>query len=172
MPLLLELNTTVKNLSAVASQITAAVENVLRKVGSAQDVLNYNISQIVKTESRAFIDCQLEIFLTFVHWANQTITEKVGRCGPAAAAVDRSEELLCKHLVESLNAFWLSLGWCMIFLIPSIIFSVKLAKYYRRMKYSDVYENNNFMMNPFPKAHLKPELLEMEKQPPFTYVHN
>uniref|UniRef100_A0A671PIX8 Prominin 2 n=1 Tax=Sinocyclocheilus anshuiensis TaxID=1608454 RepID=A0A671PIX8_9TELE len=172
MPLLLELNTTVKNLSAVASQITAAVENVLRKVGSAQDVLNYNISQIVKTESRAFIDCQLEIFLTFVHWANQTITEKVGRCGPAAAAVDRSEELLCKHLVESLNAFWLSLGWCMIFLIPSIIFSVKLAKYYRRMTYSDVYENNNFMMNPFPKAHLKPELLEMEKQPPFTYVHN
>uniref|UniRef100_A0A673NH61 Prominin 2 n=1 Tax=Sinocyclocheilus rhinocerous TaxID=307959 RepID=A0A673NH61_9TELE len=140
MPLLLELNTTVKNLSAVASQITAAVENVLRKVGSAQDVLNYNISQIVKTESRAFIDCQLEIFLTFVHWANQTITEKVGRCGPAAAAVDRSEELLCKHLVESLNAFWLSLGWCMIFLIPSIIFSVKLAKHYRRMKYSDVYE--------------------------------
>uniref|UniRef100_A0A671PEP9 Prominin 2 n=1 Tax=Sinocyclocheilus anshuiensis TaxID=1608454 RepID=A0A671PEP9_9TELE len=140
MPLLLELNTTVKNLSAVASQITAAVENVLRKVGSAQDVLNYNISQIVKTESRAFIDCQLEIFLTFVHWANQTITEKVGRCGPAAAAVDRSEELLCKHLVESLNAFWLSLGWCMIFLIPSIIFSVKLAKYYRRMTYSDVYE--------------------------------
>ncbi|XP_052468903.1 prominin-1-A-like isoform X2 [Carassius gibelio] len=139
-PLLMELNTTVKNLSAVASQITSAVENVLRKVGSAQDVLNYNISQIVKAESRAFIDCQLEIFLAFVHWANQTITEKVGRCGPAAAAVDRTEELFCKHLVESLNAFWLSLGWCMMFLIPSIIFSVKLAKYYRRMKYLDAYE--------------------------------
>uniref|UniRef100_A0A672R8D6 Prominin-1-A-like n=1 Tax=Sinocyclocheilus grahami TaxID=75366 RepID=A0A672R8D6_SINGR len=119
-------------------------------------------------ESRAFIDCQLKIFQTFIQWTNQTITERVGRCGPAAAAVDRSEELICKHLVESLNAFWLSLGWCMMFLIPSIIFSVKLAKYYRRMKYSDVYENNNFMMNPFPKAHLKPELLENGKQPPFT----
>ncbi|XP_016341412.1 prominin-2 [Sinocyclocheilus anshuiensis] len=168
MPLLLELNTTVKNLSVVASQITAAVENVSQKVAYAQDVLNVNISQIVKTESRAFIDCQLKIFQTFLHWANQTITERVGRCRPAAAAVDRSEELVCKHLVESLNAFWLSLGWCMMFLIPSIIFSVKLAKYYRRMKYSDVYENNNFMMNPFPKAHLNPELLENGKQPPFT----
>ncbi|XP_016367120.1 prominin-1-A-like [Sinocyclocheilus rhinocerous] len=168
MPLLLELNTTVKNLSVVASQITAAVKNVFQKVDYAQEVLNFKISQIVKTESRAFIDCQLKIFQTFLHWANQTITERVGRCGPAAAAVDRSEELVCKHLVESLNAFWLSLGWCMMFLIPSIIFSVKLAKYYRRMKYSDVYENNNFMMNPFPKAHLKPELLENGKQPPFT----
>ncbi|XP_050982648.1 prominin-2 [Labeo rohita] len=169
MPLLLELNTTIKNLSAVASQITAAVDSLLKKVGYAQDVLNYNISQIVKTESKSFIDCQLEIFKAFVHWANQTITEKVGRCRPAAAAIDRSEELLCKHLVESLNAFWLSLGWCMMFLIPSIIFSVKLAKYYRRMKYSDAYENNNFMMNPFPKVHLKPEL---EKSPPFAYAHN
>uniref|UniRef100_A0A8C1A968 Prominin 2 n=2 Tax=Cyprinus carpio TaxID=7962 RepID=A0A8C1A968_CYPCA len=168
MPLLRELNTTVKNLSVEASQITATVENVFKKVGYAQDVLKYKISQIVKTESRAFIDCQLKIFQTFLQWANQTITEKVGRCGPAAAAVDRSEELVCKHLVESLNAFWFSLGWCMMFLIPSIIFSVKLAKYYRRMKYSDSYENNNFMMNPFPKAHLKPELLENGKQPPLT----
>ncbi|KAK2896787.1 hypothetical protein Q8A67_011275 [Cirrhinus molitorella] len=164
MPLLLELNTTIKNLSTVASQITAVVDNVLKNVAYAQDVLNYNISQIVKTESKAFIDCQVEIFQAFAHWAYQTITERVGSCGPAAAAIDRSEELLCKHLVESLNAFWLSLGWCMMFLIPSIIFSVKLAKYYRRMKYSDVYENNNFMMNPFPKVHLKPELLE--KPPP------
>ncbi|XP_026079676.1 prominin-1-A-like [Carassius auratus] len=144
------------------------MENVFKEVGYAQDVLNYNISKIVQTESRAFVDCQIKIFQTFLYWANQTITEKVGRCGPAAAAVDRSEELVCKHLVESLNAFWLSLGWCMMFLIPSIIFSVKLAKYYRRMKYSDAYENNNFMMNPFPKAHLKPELLGNGKQPHFT----
>ncbi|XP_067242479.1 prominin-2 isoform X2 [Chanodichthys erythropterus] len=140
MPLLLELNATIKNLSTVASQINATVENVLQKVGFAQDVLNYNISQIVKTESISFIDCQLKIFVAYVQWANQTITERVGRCGPAAAAIDRSVDLLCKHLVGSLNAFWFSLGWCMIFLIPSIIFSVKLAKYYRRMKYSDVYE--------------------------------
>ncbi|XP_052427635.1 prominin-2 [Carassius gibelio] len=168
MPLLKELNSTVKNLSEEASQITAAMENVFKEVGYAQDVLNYNISKIVQTESRAFVDCQIKIFQTFLYWANQTITEKVGRCGPAAAAVDRSEELVCKHLVESLNAFWLSLGWCMMFLIPSIIFSVKLAKYYRRMKYSDAYENNNFMMNPFPKAHLKPELLGNGKQPHFT----
>ncbi|KAK7140282.1 hypothetical protein R3I94_012785 [Phoxinus phoxinus] len=166
MPLLLELNATIKNLSAVALQINATVENVLTNVGYAQDVLNYNISQIVKHESLSFIDCQLKIFQAYVSWANQTITERLGRCGPVAAALDRSVDLLCKHLVGSLNAFWFSLGWCMIFLIPSIIFSVKLAKYYRRMKYSDVYENNNIKMHSFPKAQLKPELLENEIQPP------
>ncbi|CAI9616261.1 unnamed protein product [Staurois parvus] len=41
------------------------------------------------------------------------------------------------------NAYWFSLGWCTIFFIPSIILSVKLAKYYRRMKTSDVYDAPN-----------------------------
>ncbi|XP_009305684.1 prominin-2 isoform X1 [Danio rerio] len=164
MPLLLELNSTINNLSAVASQINASVQNVLQNVGYAQEILNYNISQIVRAESKVFVDCQMKIFLAYIQWANQTITGNVGRCRPAAAAIDRTENLLCKHLVGSLNAFWFSLGWCMLFLIPSIILSVKLAKYYRRMKYSDVYENNNLPMHPFPKANLKPEFVENAKQ--------
>jgi len=37
------------------------------------------------------------------------------------------------------NAFWFSLGWCTFFLLPSIILSVRLAKFYRRMDIADVY---------------------------------
>lgn len=37
------------------------------------------------------------------------------------------------------NAFWFSLGWCTIFLLPSIILAVRLAKFYRRMHFADVY---------------------------------
>uniref|UniRef100_A0A8D3C8H8 Prominin 1 b n=1 Tax=Scophthalmus maximus TaxID=52904 RepID=A0A8D3C8H8_SCOMX len=38
------------------------------------------------------------------------------------------------------NTFWFGLGACAIFMIPSIIFSIKLAKYYRRMDTEDVFE--------------------------------
>ena len=37
------------------------------------------------------------------------------------------------------NGFWLALGWCLLFFIPSIIVAVKLAKYFRRMDYSTGY---------------------------------
>lgn len=37
------------------------------------------------------------------------------------------------------NAFWFSLGWCTLFLLPSIILAVRLAKFYRRMDVADVY---------------------------------
>ncbi|KAJ0067178.1 hypothetical protein NL108_012906, partial [Boleophthalmus pectinirostris] len=120
--------------------LQATVGEVLRSVGVAQDFFNKNATQIVKTESGHFLDCQLEYFMAFADFAKNTITQEMGRCGPVAGAVDSAEIIVCSNMVESLNAFWFSLGWCMIFLIPSIILTIKLAKYYRKMKYTDVFE--------------------------------
>ncbi|XP_008280627.1 prominin-2 [Stegastes partitus] len=153
-PQLENLNSTIKILQSTAEKINGTVGEVLSKVGAAQDFLNTNTTQIVKTESRQFLDCQLEYFITYADWANLTITQEVGRCEPVARAVDSAETILCAYMVESLNAFWFSLGWCMIFFIPSIIFSIKLAKYYRRMKDSDVFENH-IIMNHIPRAQMK-----------------
>ncbi|XP_074501870.1 prominin-2 [Sebastes fasciatus] len=153
-PQLENLNSTISSLGSKADKINGTVGEVLSNVGAAQDFLNTNTTQIVKTESRKFLDCQLGYFIVYADWANVTITQQVGRCGPVAAAVDSAEIILCSHIVESLNAFWFSLGWCLIFFIPSIIFSIKLAKYYRRMKYSDVYDDH-LMMNHIPRAQMK-----------------
>lgn len=153
-PQLENLNLTIESLRAIAEKINGTVGEVLSKVGVAQDFLNTNATQILKTESRKFLDCQLGYFIAYADYANLTITQQVGRCGPVAGAVDTVEMILCSHIVESLNAFWFSLGWCMIFFIPSIIFSVKLAKYYRKMKTSDVYDNL-IIMNHIPRAQMK-----------------
>ncbi|XP_036430141.1 prominin-2 [Colossoma macropomum] len=153
-PLMEQLKSTVERLSVQSSQVNGTVEDVLQKVSYAQDFLNNNTTQIVKSKTREFIDSQMGILTKFAEWANYTITEQVGRCGLVAAAVDTAENLVCTKLVDSVNAFWFSLGWCMVFLIPSIIFSVKLAKFYRRMKHTDVYENR-IMMHPIPRANMK-----------------
>uniref|UniRef100_A0A8C5BWI8 Prominin 1 b n=1 Tax=Gadus morhua TaxID=8049 RepID=A0A8C5BWI8_GADMO len=42
--------------------------------------------------------------------------------------------------VKSSNTFWFGLGGCLVLLIPSIILSVKLSKYYRRMDTEDVFD--------------------------------
>lgn len=38
-------------------------------------------------------------------------------------------------LFTTQNGFWFSIGFCLLFFIPAIIFNVKLAKHYRRMTY-------------------------------------
>uniref|UniRef100_A0A8C5CI22 Prominin 1 b n=1 Tax=Gadus morhua TaxID=8049 RepID=A0A8C5CI22_GADMO len=43
--------------------------------------------------------------------------------------------------VKSSNTFWFGLGGCLVLLIPSIILSVKLSKYYRRMDTEDVFDD-------------------------------
>lgn len=153
-PQVVNLNSTIKSLHSIAEKINGMVGEVLSNVGAAQDFLEKNTTQIVKTESRKFLDCQMGYFIMYADWANLTITQQVGRCGPVAGALDTVDTILCSNLVESLNAFWFSLGWCMIFLIPSIIFSIKLAKYYRKMKYSDVFDDH-IIMNHIPRAQMK-----------------
>ncbi|XP_072534195.1 prominin-2 [Salminus brasiliensis] len=153
-PLVWQLRSKIESISGNVSQINGTVKDVLQKVSFAQDFLNNNATQIVKSKTSGFIDDQLGVLTAFATWANQTITDQVGRCGPVAAAVNTAENLVCTQIVDSLNAFWFSLGWCMVFLIPSIIFSVKLAKFYRRMKYTDVYENH-IIMDHIPRANLK-----------------
>ncbi|MEQ2188647.1 hypothetical protein GOODEAATRI_017119 [Goodea atripinnis] len=153
-PQVKNLNSSIKSLQSTTEKINGTVGEVLSKVAAAQDFLNTNTTQIVKTESRRFLDCQVDYFTSYADWATIMVTQEVGRCKPVARAVDSVEVVLCVNMVESLNAFWFSLGWCLMFFIPSIIFSIKLAKYYRRMKYSDCFDNH-IVMNHIPRAQIK-----------------
>lgn len=40
--------------------------------------------------------------------------------------------VLCLFCLILQNAFWFSLGWCLFFFVPCLIFAVKLAGLYRR----------------------------------------
>ncbi|MEQ2281145.1 hypothetical protein AMECASPLE_027354, partial [Ameca splendens] len=153
-PQVKNLNSSIKSLQSTTETINGTVGEVLSKVAAAQDFLNTNTTQIVKTESRRFLDCQVDYFTAYADWATIMVTQEVGRCKPVARAVHSVEVVLCVNMVESLNAFWFSLGWCLMFFIPSIIFSIKLAKYYRRMKYSDCFDNH-IVMNHIPRAQIK-----------------
>uniref|UniRef100_A0A8C1J437 Prominin 1a n=1 Tax=Cyprinus carpio TaxID=7962 RepID=A0A8C1J437_CYPCA len=56
------------------------------------------------------------------------------------------------------NTFWFGLGCSTLFLLPSIILSVKLAKFYRRMDTEDVYDDipTYDTMTRFPRASAPP----------------
>ncbi|KAM9804206.1 prominin-2 [Neosynchiropus ocellatus] len=139
-PLLERLKSAMTGLETTINGLNGSVADLLRNVDATQTFLNTQTSPIVKTESQEFLKCQIGYIVAYLNWARLAITEQVGQCGPVANAVDSVETVLCSNLTQSLNAFWFSLGWCTVFFIPSIILTIKLAKYYRRMKYSDVHE--------------------------------
>ncbi|XP_038677380.1 prominin-2 [Scyliorhinus canicula] len=150
MPNIEILKENIKNLQANSSQIQVNGNATLSKVDSAQTFLHTKALGIIKNESKIFLDCQFDYLIAYVNWTKTMITENLARCRPVADAFDSVETIACSYFLDSLNAFWFSLGWSTIFFIPSIIFAVKLAKFYRRMKTSDLYDNGDsqFEMNP------------------------
>ncbi|NXG17394.1 PRM1A protein, partial [Grallaria varia] len=140
-----------KNIHAVqsgAAQLEEQTRVVLDKVSKTQEFLERETPDIIKNETWAFLKQLFDFFETYISWAKSKLTEDVARCKPLAQTLDNVEVIGCNYLADSLNAFWFSLGWCTLFLLPSIILAVRLAKFYRRMDIADVYRNEEFEMPP------------------------
>uniref|UniRef100_A0A665TGX3 Prominin 1 b n=1 Tax=Echeneis naucrates TaxID=173247 RepID=A0A665TGX3_ECHNA len=96
-------------------------------------------------------DTVIYFFVTCVQ-----LTAEVAQCKPISNLVDSMEIVSCSFIIDSVNTFWFGLGGCCILLIPSIIFSIKLAKYYRRMDTEDVFEDSPYNDTLFPRASAPP----------------
>ncbi|XP_078499738.1 prominin-1-A-like [Lissotriton helveticus] len=136
----------ITDLQATTRQIPGSVSSTLSTVNSTQIFIDTQAAQVISRESRIFMDTIMGYFNSYIRWANTTLRYNAARCGPIGQAANSTYVMACDYIVDTLNAFWFSLGWCTIFLLPSVILTVKLAKYYRRMKSSDVYENNGLEM--------------------------
>uniref|UniRef100_A0A8C8R8J7 Prominin-1-A-like n=1 Tax=Pelusios castaneus TaxID=367368 RepID=A0A8C8R8J7_9SAUR len=140
------LNRSIQTLQATTPPVPGLVNDTLQRMEDTQTFLDTRAAEIIRNESQAFLQTLISYFDSYVAWANRTLTEEVGRCRPAAKSVDVAATIVCNYVVDSLNGFWFSLGWCTIFLLPSIILAVRLAKFYRRMKITDIYEGDREAM--------------------------
>ncbi|NXY78623.1 PRM1A protein, partial [Glareola pratincola] len=123
----------------------------LDKANKAQEFLERETANIIKNETWAFLEELLDFFETYISWAKSRLREDVARCKPIAQTLDNVEVITCDYILDSLNAFWFSLGWCTVFLLPSIILAVRLAKFYRRMDIADVYRPPAFDLYKIPR---------------------
>uniref|UniRef100_A0A8D3DJR2 Prominin 1 b n=1 Tax=Scophthalmus maximus TaxID=52904 RepID=A0A8D3DJR2_SCOMX len=107
-------------------------------------------------ETKGYMQSLVGYFKQYTEWVKNSLTAEVAQCKPISNIVDSMEIVGCSFLVDSVNTFWFGLGACAIFMIPSIIFSIKLAKYYRRMDTEDVFEDSPYGDTLFPRASAPP----------------
>ncbi|NXQ82367.1 PRM1A protein, partial [Nyctibius grandis] len=146
--LLQSLKENIYSVQSRAAQLEAQTKAALDKVSETQEFLEKETANIIKNETWAFLEEMLDFFQTYISWAKSGLTRDVARCKPVAQTLDNVETITCDYILDSLNAFWFSLGWCTFFLLPSIIVAVRLAKFYRRMNIADVYRSEALEMPP------------------------
>ncbi|KAL8187470.1 UNVERIFIED_CONTAM: hypothetical protein K2H54_049267 [Gekko kuhli] len=134
------LNRSILQLNTSLSQIPELVNSTVTQAENFN--MKEPLKEVVENATLNFAHDVLDYFEVYLDWVKGTITGEVARCGPVAGTFDAANTIVCSYIVDAWNAFWFSLGWCTIFLLPSVILAVRLAKFYRRMRMDNVYEDN------------------------------
>ncbi|XP_041789031.1 prominin 1 b isoform X1 [Chelmon rostratus] len=141
------LSQSIKQLQRMSSDLPVKVTNILSAIDAAEYLITHNASHVVKQETKGYIQSLVGYFKQYTDWVKNSLTAEVAQCKPISNLVDSMEIVACSFIMDSVNTFWFGLGGCCVLLIPSIIFSVKLAKYYRRMDTEDVFEDGQESWN-------------------------
>uniref|UniRef100_A0A493T479 Prominin 1 n=1 Tax=Anas platyrhynchos platyrhynchos TaxID=8840 RepID=A0A493T479_ANAPP len=137
------LNQSIRLLKRTSSELMVKVKNVVSAVNAAQLLINNNASLVIVQETKKYMDTIVGYFEQYIDWVKESIAMEVAACKPIANVIDTAVDIfLCSYVTDSVNTFWFGLGGSSIFLIPAIIFAVKLSKYYRRMDTEDVYDDS------------------------------
>lgn len=131
------LMTRVNGLKQNSISANNSLYNIKEELIFAQDVVMKNGSEIVREVLIRFADRILKIWDSFVIYVKDLVDNKIAKCRPITDLYNYLVIDMSCGVIDSYNAFWFGLGWCLFFLVLNLCFAVKLAKYFRRMKYSD-----------------------------------
>uniref|UniRef100_A0A8C7W6Q9 Prominin 1a n=1 Tax=Oncorhynchus mykiss TaxID=8022 RepID=A0A8C7W6Q9_ONCMY len=158
------LNQSIRLLERTASDLIRnnKITDVLKTIEAAQYLISQNATHVAIQETEKYKQTIVGYFRQYIEWVRTSLTMEVAACKPFSNIVDTVEIVACSFLVDSLNTFWFGLGCCALFLLPSIILSVKLAKFYRRMDTEDVYDDIPAYdtMTRFPRASAPPRHID------------
>ncbi|NXR25356.1 PROM2 protein, partial [Cinclus mexicanus] len=132
--LVAKLGESVQFLSRLAPHLKERVKRTLATTASVEARLPVQAQQILRQELGCFTRKELRYFAQYFNWVGQTLREDVASCQPLATALDNGRVILCDRIADPWNAFWFSLGCCTFFLIPNIIFAVRLTKHFRPIR--------------------------------------
>uniref|UniRef100_A0A3Q2CZJ4 Prominin 1a n=1 Tax=Cyprinodon variegatus TaxID=28743 RepID=A0A3Q2CZJ4_CYPVA len=134
------LNQSMRFLERTASDLPNKVTDVLEAIEAAQHLISHNATLLINQETRKYSATIIGYFNQYIEWVKTSLALEVAPCKPFSNVLDTAQIMTCSFLVDSMNTFWMGLGCSTLFLLPSVILAVKLAKYYRRMDTEDVYD--------------------------------
>uniref|UniRef100_A0A3B3WCS8 Prominin 1a n=1 Tax=Poecilia mexicana TaxID=48701 RepID=A0A3B3WCS8_9TELE len=135
------LNQSMRFLERTASDLPNKVTDVLEAIEAAQHLISQNATLLINQETRKYSATIIGYFNQYIEWVKTSLALEVAPCKPFSNILDTAQIMTCSFLVDSMNTFWMGLGCSTLFLLPSVILAVKLAKYYRRMDTEDVYDD-------------------------------
>ncbi|XP_033756906.1 prominin-1-A-like isoform X2 [Pecten maximus] len=129
------LTTDLNNMEATVNGTSDSVDAVIDCLNKTELYIQANTSGLLTSLANDFANRIFATIDSFISKLFTALRTELGKCDPIWNLYNNLFVItLCGYTVDTLNGFWFGLGWCIFFFIPSIIFSVKLAKHFRQMK--------------------------------------
>nr|XP_014348721.1 PREDICTED: prominin-2 isoform X1 [Latimeria chalumnae] len=126
-----KLNASIQYMVSTSPTVLTRLNRTLMDITTVQTQLLTKAKEILKTEANCHREKFIGYLQQFLDWVMIMITNELLPCQPITIYIDNARVILCDHIINPWNAFWYCLAWATLFLIPSIIFAVKTAKYFR-----------------------------------------
>ncbi|KAJ7370401.1 hypothetical protein OS493_032578 [Desmophyllum pertusum] len=134
------LDTNVKDLRRIGGNLKTLANDTLDKAQKAENYLHTESSKNINKIVEDYTTRVLGWGFQFTDHILDILNNQLAKCRPVTNIYDATVVVLCNQALYPFNGFWLSIGWCLFFFIPAIIFCVKLAKHYRRMNYESDFD--------------------------------
>ncbi|XP_036357939.1 prominin-1-A isoform X3 [Octopus sinensis] len=111
--------------------ITEHLDDLIRDINETENEINKNGTKIISVVLKIVIKNISTIVVDSIEMVANKLMDNVGHCEPLYRSVFDISDTVCITFLNPLNGFWFSLGWAVIFFLPTIIFATKLASLYR-----------------------------------------
>ncbi|GFO33247.1 prominin-1-a-like [Plakobranchus ocellatus] len=143
---MVDLNETIKDLQK-QSNLNASITNLVNHLENSQTRFNTEKDQLVKQSIGELADGISNFTHDSVDNVKTEIRTNMLGCRALSNALYTVSDSVCVLVVRPLNGFWFSLGWCLLFSIPCLVFAVLLASQYRREhEYVKDFDEPNYLM--------------------------
>ncbi|XP_053593679.1 prominin-like protein isoform X3 [Microplitis demolitor] len=154
--------------------MSEAIHSLVNEVMVAQQFLNKDGPKYVQILATKFGDAFLHQVNDFLEHLIKTARDTIGRCSPVSNAYNATIVAGCNKILDPFNGFWVSVGWCLILFLPTIVLCVKLSALYQK---SDPYPGplveSNFSNSGPPRYQVTPGAPplrpEYERPPPYYF---
>ncbi|KAJ8360896.1 hypothetical protein SKAU_G00174210 [Synaphobranchus kaupii] len=123
------MNRIVKALSLISARFKANINTALKSIEVIQQGLQKPMASIVRNVSQCILQKGETCLDQYLDWVRHAIINEVLGCRWLSMGLDNVYTALCENIVAPWNGFWLCLGWCCAFLIPTLIFSLFTASH-------------------------------------------
>ncbi|XP_020624501.1 prominin-1-A-like isoform X3 [Orbicella faveolata] len=137
-----ELDRNVTDLRRIGGNLKVLANDTLAEATKAENYLHTNSSRNINKIVTDYTDRVLGWGYQFTDHILDVLNNEIARCKPVTNIYDATIVVICNQALYPFNGFWFSIGYCLFFFIPAIIFSVKLAKHYRKMDYESDFDHD------------------------------